>query len=111
MNDMDEHLWIRKKLGLPADATSGDVYGRMHVWDSRQHGYMAYIVSNKCDDKQGAIARLVHGLKVRHLQMLTDKNELHILREVAKAAERHRCLNQRLDDALTALSATTKETK
>lgn len=62
--------WIRKKLRLPEDAQmfSGQetIAGRLHVWDSHQHGYMKYIEAYKCDDKQGEIARL--SVRVRELE-------------------------------------------
>lgn len=54
--------WIRTKLKLPDDAQmfSGDrtIAGALHVWDSHQHGYMAYIAAYKCNNKQGEIGRL-----------------------------------------------------
>lgn len=66
MNDTEALAWIRKKLGLPEDAqmTTGQdtICGRLHVWDSHQHGYNAYITAYKCNDKQGEIARLTAAL-------------------------------------------------
>lgn len=53
-----ESRWIRRKLELPANASTGDLQGQMHVVCSHAHGYMTYIKAFKCDDKQGEIARL-----------------------------------------------------
>lgn len=53
--------WIRKKIGVPEDAQmfSGDktIAGQLHVICSHADGYMKYITSYKCNDKQGEIAR------------------------------------------------------
>lgn len=53
----EEAEWIRIKLGLPADTSTSDLYGKMHVICSHAYGYEMYIVAHKCDDKQGEIAR------------------------------------------------------
>lgn len=53
--------WIRKKLELSADSKmfhgEQTIAGTLHVVWSHHQG-MRYIVSHKCDDKQGEIARL-----------------------------------------------------
>jgi hypothetical protein len=59
LKEIEKHwLWIKKKLKLPEDADWVTVYGQMHVNESHAHGYVTYIESYKCDDKQGEIARL-----------------------------------------------------
>lgn len=59
--------WIRTKLKLPADAEmfSGErtIAGAMHVMEDHASGYEQYIVSYKCNDKQGEIARLSVALR------------------------------------------------
>lgn len=65
----EECAWIRRKLDLPPNATRFDVYGRMHVWDSHQHGYLAYIAAYKCNHKQGEIARLSAELHAAHREV------------------------------------------
>lgn len=53
--------WIRKKIGVPEDAKmfSGKetIAGQLHVIFDHHQGYMNYITSYKCNDKQGEIAR------------------------------------------------------
>ncbi len=53
-----EAAWVRRKLFLPASASLQDVQVQMHILCSNAHGYVTYIQSHKCDDKQGEIARL-----------------------------------------------------
>lgn len=66
-----ESRWIRKKLKLPPDAKTMDVQGQMHVQEHRAHGYQAYIVAYKCDDKQGEIAR--QAVKIAELLALLQR--------------------------------------
>jgi hypothetical protein len=73
----EEAKWIRTKLGLPENAPFAGSFtadgtevptlaGAMHVTCSHAHGYMTYIESHRCDDKQGEIARLtVENKKLR----------------------------------------------
>lgn len=68
--DYEALAWIRRKLGLPADAQmfSGQttIAGALHVLCSHAHGFDDYIRAHKCDDKQGEIARLT--VQVRELE-------------------------------------------
>ena len=67
--DNDEGDWIRKKLGLPSSATSGELYGEMHVVCAHSVGYIRYIETYKCDDKEGEIARLTVELETLKLRL------------------------------------------
>lgn len=58
-----EAKWVRRKLDLPDDTEfiSGQgktLAGAMHVVCADAFGMLTYIRANKCDDKQGEIARL-----------------------------------------------------
>jgi len=110
----EECAWIRKKLDVPPDATSSDVYGRMHVWDSHQHGYLAYIAAYKCHYKQGEIARLSSELHAAHreVQQLAARDEvIKVMREaleIAKVAINGKCVPSGTNDAIDAALAATK---
>jgi hypothetical protein len=59
----EEALWVRRKLGLAASTpfVSGGGYtlaGRLHVLCAHSDSFELYVSTYKCDDKQGAIARL-----------------------------------------------------
>lgn len=49
--------WILKKWDIPEDATEIQILGAMNVAHSDAHGFRTYIVSHRCEDKQGEIAR------------------------------------------------------
>lgn len=53
-----EGLWVRKKLDLPEDCEFTKLCGAMHVVHAHAHGYVTYIKTYKCEDKDGQIARL-----------------------------------------------------
>lgn len=82
-----ESRWIREKLNLPADATTSNVQGLMHVVCAHAHGYEAYIAAYKCNDKQGEIARLtVEVAELRaELARLTPSPPVPQTEESAKA--------------------------
>jgi hypothetical protein len=90
---LEESQWIRKKLNLPADTpfVSGmgqTVAGAMHVVCSHAYGYMTYITSYQCNDKQGEIARLT--VRVRELEKeLADLKQS--VNDAADRGERFRC--------------------
>ena len=68
--------WIRVKIGVPPDAQmfKGEktIAGQLHVICSHSDGYMKYITSYKCNDKQGEIARQ----SVRIAELETEKRAL-----------------------------------
>lgn len=90
--------WVRAKLRLPEGSqmfSGHDTIAEMlHVWDSHQHGYMAYIEAYKCNDKQGEIARQAAKIRERELQLTELKadrdrllDRLHGTEELADARE------------------------
>ena len=86
-----ESKWVRVKLGIPEDTpfSSGDgetLCGTMHVVCSHAHGYDTYIVSNKCNDKQGEIARQA----VRIAELEIENARLESQSVLAKVREAHK---------------------
>lgn len=53
-----EREWVRKKIKIASSAPITDVYGALHILEANSHGYLTYIKSFRCNDKQGEIARL-----------------------------------------------------
>ncbi len=89
----NERAWIRRKLKLPEDTKllSGEVTlaGTMHNVCNGNHGYRAYIESEKCDDKAGKIARLTVQLAEcteQHFKNFADSEVNALLDEAIDAA-------------------------
>lgn len=98
--ELEKHWnWIKQKLGLSPDAEWGKVYGEMHVKEANAHGYVAYIESYKCDDKQGEIARLTverNRLKEEN-EKLQGINCCGDTTFIAMAKQDHKIEHQRLE--------------
>lgn len=62
----EERIWVRNKIRVSQDAPITEVQGTLHVMESHASGYVRYIETYKCEDKQGEIAR--QSVKIQELK-------------------------------------------